>query len=30
LGISDADEDVCDAPSNYMELECGPTSGMQR
>ncbi|KAJ6954282.1 hypothetical protein NC652_005885 [Populus alba x Populus x berolinensis] len=26
LGISDADEDVCDAPSNYMELECGPTS----
>ncbi|KAF9687177.1 hypothetical protein SADUNF_Sadunf02G0066600 [Salix dunnii] len=26
LGISDADEDACDTPSNYMELECGPTS----
>ncbi|KAI5589275.1 hypothetical protein POPTR_005G182100v4 [Populus trichocarpa] len=26
LGISDVDEDGCDAPSNYMELECRQTS----
>ncbi|CAK7346920.1 unnamed protein product [Dovyalis caffra] len=26
LGISDADEDACDAPSNYMELEFRQTS----
>jgi histone-lysine N-methyltransferase SETD2 len=29
LGISDVDEDGCDAPSNYMELECRQTSGMK-
>lgn len=26
LGISDVDEDGCDAPSNYMELDCRHTS----
>ena len=29
LGISDVDEDACDAPSNYMELDCRHTSGMK-